>query len=80
MDAEARLAALERRVAALYNEPDPGLPCPMASLGLCLNGRDNRCHSEGGPCKTCAGKGRVFPKGYLGINLDLLPLPPRPQS
>lgn len=72
MDAEARLAALERRVAALYNEPDPGLPCPMASLRHCEGGQDVRFYAEPGSlCKTCKGAGRVFPP---------MPPPPRPQT
>jgi hypothetical protein len=59
-----RIEVLERKVALLRGEPDPGISCKGASSSDCCGGRvkvygTNESWSWG-TCPTCGGTGRMF--------------------
>lgn len=64
---ERRIEVLERKVAVLMREKDPGLPCRAVHGGReCNNGTITTVTMEGGfynrsDCPTCEGTGRVYP-------------------
>ncbi len=60
-----RVATLERYVAILMGQEDPGIPCGGNKLGQCYGGNAKEyddAHKWGWvKCPECGGKGRMYP-------------------